>query len=791
MERPFQHILEDESRRAFTRLIPPAWIVRDKYPDYGIDMEVEIVEEGKVSSDALWIQLKATKGGKSPSKPIALQIDTKLLKYIEGCRLPVAIILWIKAPHTFYYLFGQKYIRETLSKKNTNWREQKKATIYFSDELNSSNLEELKSIASKGYIELFQYLIQDLNAGSGPNSAYYWVDGIPKSDKREIKERTAEALMCIKRGEYKTGVTELEAILRECTPSPLEKMGILINLGNAYLLTSQNDKALQEYNAVISLVDKVEEKKGLEAKAAALGNMGLLYFQWGKTETAIEHFEKAQEIDNILGLKEGMANNLGNLGLVYFETGNWNKALKYHQKALEVSREIKNQEGISSDLGNIGLIYAERGESEKALEYSSESLKISREIGFKVGEARQLCNIGSLYAKKGEFDKALEYYHEAYKIDTDVGDKIGEGNGFGNLGEVYVSKGDLDKALFYFNEALKVHKEISYKIGEGAQLVNIGVVYSQKGEDDKALEFFEEALKVHREIGSKQGEASDLINIAGLYPEKIDQNKALQYLEEAKEIHSEIGFKEGEAFALGGIGSIYLKIGDLTKAHNYLEKSLNIFKEIDLKQGIANATGTIGLVYKAMKEYDKALEASEKARQIYVDIGNKQGIGHQIGNIGLLYANKGDLDKALEYQTQSIEIFKEVKSPQLIVQALCNISFIYLRKGESETAFHTLGEAFASSITNSQRQTSFNALLIMINNIVTKQDWGNLENIKNAYKIKGISDVYYLNFCRAIEEYALYKETKEAPHFKGYQIIRESLGVVLNKVIDDLFGERS
>ena len=84
MKRPRQHVLEEESKRAFINLLPPEWIHREKHPDYGIDMEVEIVEDGKVTNNVFWVQLKATESIKPGQKEITYNAKTEHLKFWEN-----------------------------------------------------------------------------------------------------------------------------------------------------------------------------------------------------------------------------------------------------------------------------------------------------------------------------------------------------------------------------------------------------------------------------------------------------------------------------------------------------------------------------------------------------------------------------------------------------------------------------------------------------------------------------------------------------------------------------------
>jgi tetratricopeptide (TPR) repeat protein len=255
MKRPATHVLETESRTAFRSFIPPSWIVRDMAPDYGLDMEVEIVEGENLTNKVFWLQIKATDTSNNSIEKISFPLETKYLEYYESCRLPVIVLLWVKSQSRFYHVFAQKFIQERLNGEKPDWRTQKTITLNFSSESILKNFESLISIATEGY---FYIVRKELIEKTGSSSAFYWLDGIPKSDNKELKERALKALSFILKERYTEAIDEFEDILRICTISPSERIAILLNLGGAYYLKGQNKEALKNYSAALNLASKVK-----------------------------------------------------------------------------------------------------------------------------------------------------------------------------------------------------------------------------------------------------------------------------------------------------------------------------------------------------------------------------------------------------------------------------------------------------------------------------------------------------------------------------------------------------
>jgi len=99
-QRPVSHQLEDVSRRRFEELLPPAWVVRDKVRDYGIDLEVEIFDESGSSTGIMFlVQLKATD---QPEEARRLRIKVDHLRYFDSLELPTLIARYYRPEDSFH-----------------------------------------------------------------------------------------------------------------------------------------------------------------------------------------------------------------------------------------------------------------------------------------------------------------------------------------------------------------------------------------------------------------------------------------------------------------------------------------------------------------------------------------------------------------------------------------------------------------------------------------------------------------------------------------------------------------
>ena len=496
MKRTRQQVLEEESRQALKGTLPTEWIKTDLVPDYGLDMQITIVEGEKVTDRVFAVQLKATDRIVDNQSMIPLRMESKHLKYYENYPLPVFILYYIKLMNVFYYVFAQKYVKENLSLDTPAWREQRYATVRFSPDWILEDIEDFKStvLDSSLYVTRSQLNLK-------PGGAIYFLDGIPQSDDEELKKLTLLALSYSEANEYQLAIEKFEYILRVCTISPSERMALLLNLGNAYHSISQYENALRNYKAANDLTSKVSASSILEGKAAALNGIGLVYADKCRFDSSLKYFQKAIHILRKIGYREAEAAILNNIGNVCRIQGELKKAMVDYRLALKINKEIASLKGQANCLGNIGNVYLAKDNFREALKYYKEALKIHRDVGNRVGEANNLGSMGIVYGKEGELKKAMARLRLALKIFRNIGNREGEVTTLGNIGNIYGLMRDLGKSMKYQQLALKINREIGRRDGEAISLGSIGSLYLDIGKLDEALKYYRLALKIFEEIG--------------------------------------------------------------------------------------------------------------------------------------------------------------------------------------------------------------------------------------------------------------------------------------------------
>ena len=126
---------------------------------------------------------------------------------------------------------------------------------------------------------------------------------------------------------------------------------------------------------------------------ALLNLIGLCHYALCRWQQALAGLEESASLADLFQDSHGKAAALGNMGLVFRAQGELDKALQYQEEGLAIARGVGYQRGAATALGNMGNIHLDKGEFDKAIEYLESGLSMDREIGDPQGEASTLGNV--------------------------------------------------------------------------------------------------------------------------------------------------------------------------------------------------------------------------------------------------------------------------------------------------------------------------------------------------------------------------------------------------------------
>jgi len=440
-------------------------------------------------------------------------------------------------------------------------------------------------------------------------------------------------------------------------------------------MSSDGPQALGYANEAIILAEKLDLP---EEKAAAMKNVGNVYFYMGRYRLAEESYLEATEIYERSGNFEGAAKVYNNMGVINSRLGDYDKSLDYYQRSLKISETLADNKGIAATANNIGEIYKFKGDYQNALLNYQKSYELKKELGDKQGLANSLNNLGEIYSLWGDYEKAIDYYLVANSIFTATGNRQAISVSYHNIGELYHKLDNYELASRYYQRALGVQKKLKDRSGMIHSLKNLGSIYLETEKTDLAEQRFMEALSIAQELEDKTAIASILIHLGQLNIEQEHPASAIDKFRQSLSINQELGNLSGIATAHFSLGNTYKKLGNTSMALYHYNSSLDIADSLHNLSLIQNNYRGIALSYQASGNYKMALENFLYYQNIKDELLSEQ-IHKQIAELETKYQAE---QKEKEIKLKDIELEKketEIKQRKFQRNALLlGISLVFL-----------------------------------------------------------------------------------------------------------------
>jgi tetratricopeptide (TPR) repeat protein len=226
----------------------------------------------------------------------------------------------------------------------------------------------------------------------------------------------------------------------------LKNVITLVCLFLSFICFSQTDRTLD------SLQKEIITAKHDTLKINTYINIGS-YFESTIPDSAIIYFEKAESIAKLysgqyLYLNAIRASLNRSIGIIYYNQGNYNEALESFDKSFRILNILLNtaktennknniwerKRDISICFNDIGSVNRDQGNYDKALSNFLNSLNISEEMlaiaiqtrnndrikDQKKSMSKCFISIGTVHYFQNNFEKAINYYSKALKIFEDL-----------------------------------------------------------------------------------------------------------------------------------------------------------------------------------------------------------------------------------------------------------------------------------------------------------------------------------------------------------------------------------
>ncbi len=185
---------------------------------------------------------------------------------------------------------------------------------------------------------------------------------------------------------------------------------INLQLANVYSLNQEPEKSEDYYTKA---KNGFKELGDTLRYAGTTLNLGELYRNRKWNKKALEHFVDAYWLYKKIDYPMGIAYAQGNIGLVYIEEGKTDSAQILLQQAIDSLRPMGDNYAVSCYIDGLAKIEIHQGNFSKAEAYSKESFQLAEAYGLKE-QCRDACLTLSQINEHRQNYKEAYYYHSKY-----------------------------------------------------------------------------------------------------------------------------------------------------------------------------------------------------------------------------------------------------------------------------------------------------------------------------------------------------------------------------------------
>jgi tetratricopeptide (TPR) repeat protein len=312
------------------------------------------------------------------------------------------------------------------------------------------------------------------------------------------------------------------------------------NTGINYYYQGKIDSALYWYFQAITLAENTH----LLEISNIYSNIGLAYVLQGENQKALEYYNKSENIKKEINDQKGLAKIIYlNKADIYRSQGLHLQALEGLYESTKLATILKDSFLIANNLDFIGVIYEDMGDQEKALINYQEALAIRIKINDEVGKAFSYNNIGTLFLGLNNYQEVISNYLKSVEIKKKTRDTLSLRTTYSNLGLAYFHLNKLDSSYRYFNQS----KKIAIVVNDERQVIKseIGIsnILILENKYEQAIQKLDSCKNFAEKINDKKMLTDVYSNLERAYFLKNNFKNALIFAKRYQEIKDSLFYE--------------------------------------------------------------------------------------------------------------------------------------------------------------------------------------------------------------------------------------------------------
>ena len=188
----------------------------------------------------------------------------------------------------------------------------------------------------------------------------------------------------------------------------------LIHLGVLFGRLNNIDKSIAMHTQGLAIFDTLEQVLRVKMnKLRVLINLGNSYMTLKQYDKARDFYNQSLVLGRLMGSKRTTATSLSNIGIVLSNLGQYDSALVYHLEALAIRKSASQQDKILTSLLNVGDTYMHLGNYALANDFLLKALSMAKEFQSKPAIRDAYEQLSALHSAQRNFPQAYDY-HQMY-----------------------------------------------------------------------------------------------------------------------------------------------------------------------------------------------------------------------------------------------------------------------------------------------------------------------------------------------------------------------------------------